>query len=283
VAIREPILTQRRSDHSWSEQLEAPFRVLPPASLSARFDTGPRIFGKNLGSALKSHNRLFIKSLRHNSSNRPVGLSALRNCVLSLSQPLTCVPGIRTLMRCDAPHAVYQTRQTSWHIGAPDGRPVNSPLLRRLLIEKRSANYQESISTLSKKSKGEVGHRFWWLRRLVISRICRVSNNLQLREALTQVLCHGGCLVKMAQDALGKVKHRRFLLQVGALQRPGGDSAGLILETAFAGVTISSPRQLSGMGRILATSLSPIEQTERLCAWVSAETTIYEPTQIRKR
>gem|GEM_PF-4789189 len=66
MAIRELILGQRRSDHSWSEQLKAPFRVIPTAPLSARFSTGPKIFEKNLGSASKSHNRLFIKSFRHN-------------------------------------------------------------------------------------------------------------------------------------------------------------------------------------------------------------------------
>jgi hypothetical protein len=69
VAIREPILTQRRSDHSRSEQLEPPFRVIPTAPLSARFSIGPTIFEKNLGSALKSRNRLFIKSFHHNRSS----------------------------------------------------------------------------------------------------------------------------------------------------------------------------------------------------------------------
>jgi hypothetical protein len=269
VAIRELILGQRCSDHSWSEQREAPFRVIPTAPLSARFRTGPKIFGKNLGSALKSRNRLFIKSLRHNlSSFRPVGLSALRNCVLSLSQPLTCVPGIRTLMRCDAPHAVYQTRQTSWHIGAADGRPVNSPLLRLLSVEKRSANYQGSGFVMPRKSRGKVRRPFWWLRRSVISRIRCVSNNLQLSEALTQVLCHGGHLVKVAQAVLVKVKDLGFLLRICALQVLGGDCAGLFLETAFAGVKVSSPRQMGGMGQpsswIFVTSPSSIGRPERL-------------------
>jgi hypothetical protein len=288
VAIREPILTQRRLDHSWSEQLEAPFRVIPTAPLSARFYTGTKIFGKNLGSAFKSRNRLFIKSLRHNLSNfRPVGLSALRNCVLSLSQPLTCVPGIRTLMRCDAPHAVYQARQTSRYIGAADNPPVNFLTQRQLLIEKRPAVYQEGVFISLRKLKSRVRRPFWRVRRSVISRIRCVSNNLQLSEALTQVLRHGGYLVKVAQAVLVKVKDLRFLLRICALQVLGGDCAGLFLETAFAGQRCLVPGRWGEWDDHLAGFLLPhFRQSDGpngFAPGVSVGQNIYEQTRIRKR
>lgn len=285
MAIRELILDQRRSDHSWSEQLKAHFRVIPTALLSARFRTGQKILAKNLGSALKSRNRLFIESLPHNlPSFRPVGLTAalarlfsdsLFGChpTLTRSLLLTYVPGIRRLMVCDVPKAAYQALQTLSHISPADDSQVNSLSQRQLLIEKRLPDYQEKVSIWKRKPMSNMRHPFWWLRGFVISRIRRVSNNLQLSEALTQVLYHGGCLVKVAQAGLVKVKHLRFLLRICAHQVLGGDCAGLFLETAFAGVKVSSPRQFRGMGQpsssIFITSLLPIGRPEQLRTWVS--------------
>ncbi|MEY2493801.1 MAG: hypothetical protein QOJ45_293 [Verrucomicrobiota bacterium] len=278
MAIRELILGQRCSDHSWSEQLRVAFRGIPTAPLSARFGTGPKTFEKNLGSASKSHNRLFIKSLRHNPSNfRPVGLAAVVNCVISRSRLLTCVPGIRGLITRGEQQGVYQAPQTPTYISGADDNRVNFLSQRQLLIEKRPAAYQEGAFMFGSTLKNKVRRPFWRLRRLVISRIRRVSNNLQFSEALTQVLYCGGGLVKVAQAGLVRVKHLRFLLRICAHQLLGGDCSGLVPETALAGVKVSSPRQLVGMGQpsnwIFVTSLSPIGQAERLRIWVSVETT----------